>query len=511
MSPISARSVRLAICAALVFVAGCSVSTKAKATPTVAPTASFAAAACPFTLGSGLTNGQNVRCGYLSVPEDWEHSTGKTIKLAVADFLGPDASAHQNPIIYLNGGPGGALLSTLANQLSSQLVPEIFGDHDVVMFDQRGVGYSQPSLACPEAFSEQIAVLDENLSVQQSDQQFNQALTQCYNRLAGQGIDLNAYSTYEDAADVHALIAGLGYQKAELYGVSYGTRLAQEVMRAFPQGIESVVLDSTVPPSLSIIADPLASMGHDFGVLFQGCAASATCNAKYPDLAATFYSLYATLQATPLTVQLTDPNTNKSYQAIFNGDALVGLLFQSLYVTSFIPTLPQMIAQIKSGDTSLLVKYEDIFYFDTSVSDGMYQAVSCGEDAPYTTDQTITQDAQALDSTIRPDEVQSADDQLAECANWHIAPVDQIQKQPVTSAIPTLILEGEYDPITPLADGQLVAQTLSHSKVLLFPGTGHGVFLTALCPIQIVQAFWSNPQQWPDTSCINSIGEPSWT
>ncbi len=508
MSRTLARVARIAVCLVLILLAGCSSGKSPSAASAFKPV--FSAAPCPFTPGAGLTVGTNLKCGFVTVQEDRVHPTGKTVKLAVAVFLGSDAAAHSDPIVYLNGGPGGALLSTFAPLMTASLVPAIFGDHDVVFFDQRGVGYSQPSLQCSETVALQFAQLDENLTITQSVQQQNQALTQCYNRLVGQGIDLNGYSTYEDAADVHDLISALHYTRADLYGVSYGTRLALEVMRDFPQGIRSVVLDSTYPPQVDLFTSVPFSMARSFNVLFAGCASSPTCNANHPNLASRFYVLVQQLNATPITVQGQDSDTNKTYAVLINGDALVQFLFEGLYVTSLIPQLPAMIDQVSQGQTQILTQLVNDFAFDTSVSSGMYTAVECADDSPYATDQSIAQAAQALDPSIRTDQVIALDGQLAECPSWHLTPSAPVEKSAVTSAIPTLILEGEYDPITPPAYGDLTAKTLSSSYTVLFPGTGHGVFLFAgECSVSVVQQFWTTPTTRPDTSCLSSVGEPN--
>jgi pimeloyl-ACP methyl ester carboxylesterase len=208
----------------------------------------FDQAACPFKLPLDVVEGKQVRCGYLTVLEDRASSSGKTIRLAVAIFKAPRTPAAPDPVIYLYGGPGGALLSGLGPALSGSFRAALAPDRDLILLDQRGTGYSQPSLTCPEVTKLDEQYADQQISRSEQVTLQVQAMRQCHDRLVKQGINLNAYTTIADATDVHDLIQALGYKQVNLYGVSYGTRLALTVMRLFPASIRSVVLDSTVPP-----------------------------------------------------------------------------------------------------------------------------------------------------------------------------------------------------------------------------------------------------------------------
>jgi pimeloyl-ACP methyl ester carboxylesterase len=97
---------------------------------------------------------------------------------------------------------------------------------------------------------------------------------------------------------------------------------------------------------------------------------------------------------------------------------------------------------------------------------------------------------------------------LQTCQGWHVRPVPPAQRRPVTSAIPTLILSGQYDPITPPADSLRATRTLRHSHRFVFPGTGHGVYLTHSCPNRIVMAFEDDPAHQPDARCIAAMTGP---
>jgi pimeloyl-ACP methyl ester carboxylesterase len=412
------------------------------------------------------------------VPEDRSQPKSHPIRLAVAIFKTPNPHPAPDPVLVLGGGPGGPQLATTGPNINARNLTIFAPNRDLILLDQRGVGYSQPPLNC-------------------------QGKELC----AGEGINLNAYTTLENAADVHDLVRALGYTQVNLRGLSYGTRLALTVMRLYPADIRSVELISVYPPQVNGYADRAAEMQHAFNVLFQGCAANAHCNAAYPHLPMVFYHLVHDLNTQPITFQ-----TPQHVPVQFRGDDLMNWLFQALYDTELIPLLPAVLFHMRNHDYTLLSRiYGTAVAANETVSLGLFYSVECGEDMAYTTPQALTASVQVLAPELRPGMLASLLGDYRGCQFWNVKPVPAVQKEPVTSSIPTLIMEGEYDPITPPANGMLTAQTLSRSFFFLFPGVSHGVRTTNLCPREIGQAFLDHPTVKPDASCISSMPEPAFT
>jgi pimeloyl-ACP methyl ester carboxylesterase len=469
----------------------------------------FEATPCHFKLGKGIVAGRDVRCGYVVVPENRAVSNGRTVRLAVAIFKSPSPHPAPDPFLFLQGGPGGALVSDFGSAVTAKnRTTDYPANRDVIMLDQRGTGLSLPSLACKETTAVDYRLLDQNVSRQRQADLWVQAAQQCHARLVASGIDLNAYTTQADADDVADVRTALGYPSLNLYAVSYGTRLALTEMRTHPQGIRSVILDSVEPPGVNAISGPLSSGPRAFGVLFSGCAADAACNAAFPDLQQTFYRVVQNLNASPVTIRTPDPS-GKTYTVLFNGDGMSNLLFSALYATPFIPALPAMIALADHGNYNIPSIIDGILQLDdASLNMGVYLSVQCGEDAPFTTVQQVTAAANVLNPAIRPGFLSNQLSVLRACQTWHVQPVPAAQRQPVSSAIPTLILSGQYDPITPPAASLAASRTLSHSYRFVFPGTGHGVYQTNKCPNSIVVAFEDAPTRRPDASCIATMTGP---
>lgn len=474
------------------------------ASAATASSAAFHNAVCPFKVGTGIKEGQGVRCGFLTVPEDYNSPQGPKVQLAVAIFKASSPPASSVPLVYLQGGPGGGLLSDLGSFITAENLSLISQGHDLILLDQRGTGYSKPSLACKELNDLQYSTLDKNLSRSQSVTVYVQAARACHDRLQKSGINLNAYTTIANATDVHNLIHALNYPQVDLYGASYGTRLELTIMRLFPSDIRSVVLDSTVPTQQILDTSVPGDTQRVFNVFFQGCAKDVRCNSQYPQLQNVFYKLVNDLNAKPITFQ--DP---KYGPVLLNGDSFASWLFSAFYVTSLIPSLPQIIMRTSIGDYTPLTQVYTLIVLNESVSWGMYYSVQCGEDLSFVKPQDLTRAAQAARSEIRPEVLESIQADYDVCLFWGQKAVPSIQKQPVKSSLPTLVLAGEYDPITPPANGKEVAQDLSHSYFFQFPGTGHGVHYTDTCPDSIIVAFLKQPSVEPDASCIASMSEPT--
>ncbi|MFW5691074.1 MAG: alpha/beta fold hydrolase [Chloroflexota bacterium] len=283
-------------------------------------------AACPFPLPPGEVEGQTITCGYFTVPQDRAEPAGPTVRLAYA-VLSATGPALPDPIVYLEGGPGGSALTGLDLWVNSALRVT----RDIVLFDQRGAGYSQPRLICTEY---------NTLSEDASDEDFIAAMTACRDRFISMGVDLSDFNSANSAQDTADLATALGYNTYNLYGISYGTRLALTVMRDRPAGLRSVVLDSTYPPLVDAYEEQSRNSYRALEQLFNDCAADPACASAYPDLRARFYALVDRLNFEPAT----DPEEFPVF-----GDDIIGLMVEALYNTPLLPYLPLLIDELDRG------------------------------------------------------------------------------------------------------------------------------------------------------------------
>lgn len=463
----------------------------------------FEPASCMVDLPTGIEN-ENVECGYLVVPELHNQPQGRTIRLAVIILKSRSTNPRPDPLVMLQGGPGGSTIETYTKRLlnSSRLLTT---NRDIILFDQRGTLYSQPALTCPEILDLTIQTLNQDLSTEESLRLYEKVTLDCRERLLADGINLSAYNSFENAADVADLQAALNYPQINLYGVSYGSLLALHVMRFYPEGIRSVILDGVVPPQINFILEAPRTKDQAFTKLFEACIHDTSCNQNYPELEQVFFELVEQLNKIPARLTLVDSESGQEYPAILNGEGLINVLFQMLYVTEVIPAIPTTIYNIRAGKYDFLQRFLGWMVFDRSMSYGMYYSLLCAEDADFDPEQVV------LDE-IRPElakyEKENAASFLKVCQGWKVNQLGTTADEPVSSDIPTLVLSGAFDPITPPNFANAAAITLSHSYSYVFPNTGHGAALTGECPDQIILEFLENPQKKPNSTCVSKLKPP---
>jgi pimeloyl-ACP methyl ester carboxylesterase len=472
------------------------------AAPPMQRTDAFEPGECTFDLPPG----QEVECGTLTVPARHAEPAGPAIKLAVAIVKSTGANPAPEPLVMLQGGPGGSTIDTYSQLLFLPEGQRMLRERDVVLFDQRGTLYSQPALTCkPEEQRLIERTIEQDLSDEESERLSQEALLACRERLLQAGDDLSAFDSLENAADVEALRVALGYDQIDLYGVSYGSLLALHVMREHPQGVRSVIIDAVVPTQTNFIAEVPRSQERAFGELFRACAEDPACNAAFPNLEQRTFALADRLDETPARVPVTDPESGKTYQMVMDGDTFLGFVFQLLYASNILPGIPLMIERTEAGDYTFLSGVAPLFIFDRTLAQGMYYSVICAEDADFTPGEVDL-------SEVRPRFAEGAERDLRSfeelCVKWDVELLPDTVDAPVTSEIPTLVLNGRFDPITPPIFGQAAAETLANSYVFIFGNTGHGAMLADPCPTGIAIEFLDNPRQRPDDRCIAANPTP---
>jgi pimeloyl-ACP methyl ester carboxylesterase len=467
-------------------------------TATAAYQPTFESAECAFSVPAGY----NAECGYLIVPENRARPGSTLIKLHVAVFRSRSEDPANDPVVHLAGGPGSSSLS-VAGYILGQGMDAILERRDLILFDQRGTGYSQPRLDCPEREALTPTLLEGNLSSQNEADAIVEALRDCHERLSSEGVDLSAYNSAASAADINDLREVLGYAQLNLYGVSYGTRLGLTLMRDHPEAVRGAVLDSAYPPQVNLYTSLAPNAERAFNQLFAGCAADPACRSSYPELRAEFYNLVDALNANPGEVSLTANGVAHSIQV--DGDLLIDVLFVGLYTPQVTAWMPRMIFDLQQGETGILQERLRL-YFDQPPALGMQMAVQCNEEIPFSLVEESFVLAEGVEPQIAAFFPKSVQPLFAACEEWRSEPLEAIENQPVVSDVPALILAGEYDPITPPKWGRMTAETLSNAYFYEYPGNGHWVTRSSSCARQMAFQFWEQPAEAPDSGCMQEGG-----
>lgn len=459
---------------------------------------------CPIDLPPDV----EIQCGSVRVPE--HHAAlhaGKNldmIRLAVAVLPAVESEPPSGalPLVMEAGGPGMSTLTAFLPDLltNPDLLPLRVG-REIVLVEQRGTRYSEPFLACDSLYD--VLLRQENSetgSSEMMDPNPIDLLISCRNHWVAQGVDLSAYNSLQNAADIVTVLEALGYEHFDLYGVSYGAMLAQHIMRDYPDRLRVVILDSPVPLAINFIPDVPRNMDRSLRLLFARCEADSNCRQWFPDLETTLLELVERLDArSDTSFELTDPATGSTLCLPLSGTTLARQVFEMMYVTDLLPALPAAMMDMAQGNYDLLADFAAQLLFDPTDAVGMQMSVLCSEDADYSwsdIDQTgvYPQLVRATLSDIR-----------AGCAEWDVPALDDMVDEPVRSDIPTLLLSGEYDPITPPLYAGAIAATLSHATHVNFPAVGHGVLQGGPCPVAVMRAFLDDPSRPPDAVCRNEM------
>jgi pimeloyl-ACP methyl ester carboxylesterase len=439
-------------------------------------------------------DGPSFECGTLITLEDYDNPGGQTVRLPIIVIHSRYPNPSKEVLLFTEGGPGFSSLDSVRWLASTGF----WEDRDVVILEQRGNKYAQPSLIC-----------DFSVWWEEGPEQ-----TPCLDSLLQQGITLEHYTSASIAEDINALKQILDYDTWILFGTSYSTRPMQLVMERYPGKIRSVVLHSVSPiTDTRYRHDPEHSV-RAIQIMLDDCAADPACAEAFPDLERKFYDLVRKLNAEPVIFEMTLPHSDVAFPYEVNGSRLIGFLDDSAFYRPAHPPfetayLPLLIDKVSQGNAELLypwAKNDVSTWGDEAFAWGLYFAINCQEDVSSVTSAMV--DAQ-IAAYPELDGYYRHRDELAVCAAWGLEADSSLPSTPIVSDIPVLVLAGRYDPITPPEWSRTAITNLSNSTFIEFPASGHSVITDNPCAQQIISAFLAHPDQALDLSCMDEAAQPN--
>jgi pimeloyl-ACP methyl ester carboxylesterase len=430
------------------------------------------------------------RCGVLKVPEDRTRPGGASIELSVAVVPALNRRAAAPPLFLLAGGPGQGATQMYVSLASA--FARANRNHAIVLVDQRGTGKSAP-LTCDYPEDWQLTSPDEGLPA------LRQATRAC---LAKYGDRVRFYTSSAAVADLSAVRAALKFGTIDLYGVSYGTRVAELYMRRYPATVHAVILDGVTYPEQAIGPETPLDGERALELIVKRCGDSPDCAAAYPDLPRELAGLRRQFGPQKSMLVMDDPNSALPLTVGFSRSMLSASLRFLSYSSAQASLLPTLIHRAAEGALAPLAAQTIMTarQVGDQLAIGMQNSVICTEDAPFFG--TVQVDPAAISRTYQgPDQV----DGFAEvCKLWPRGPVDSDLHSPLTSDIPTLLLSGEADPVTPPADAERAARGLSNHRHLILSGEGHGQVATGCVPKLIAQFLDSAAPKLLDAACLDA-------
>ena len=420
------------------------------------------------------------RCGTLAVPLDPAAPDGPKIEIFVARIASLSSEPRPDPLVLIAGGPGQSTVEMFLQVRSA--FEAVRRDRDLILVDQRGTGRSAEGFAC---------ATPEDLSLDTAEgSELERVIDACLAQLEH---DARFYTTSVAVQDLDRVRAALGVEQWNVYGVSYGTRVAQHYLRRFPQHTRAVILDGVVPPTLALGPDVAREAQRALEQIFARCAADTRCAAKFADLPGTFAELLARLDAAAAdSAAARPPLTALELRALVR--------FMS-YNVATVALLPVLITEAHAGNYTPLAGQASTLLRDLpeSLAFPMSSSVTCTEDFPY-----VNADAGAgLEATYLGTAI--VEGLALICGRWPVGSIDDDFRTLVAADTPVLLLSGEFDPITPPAYAERVRDGgLRNAVHVIGRGQGHGLIAVGCVP-RIARAFLeSPPPQALDASCLEA-------
>jgi len=438
---------------------------------------------------------RKVQCAWLDVPENHARATGKTIPIFVVRL---PARRHvkniEDPVVLLAGGPGQSAAEAFLF-VDSQW-PRLAKHRDLYLIDQRGTGRSNP-MNCEAVFSE--------LNFDPHDPDYarlQRATIQCLQQLEA---DPAQYTTVNWVQDLERVRAALGVERWNVYGVSYGTRVATHYMRQHAGSIRSVVLDSPVYPEHVIGSEIAYRSDQAFYALLQACENDRLCSERMPDTTTVISRFIEALRHKPIHAAVEDFSTGHTEQSALTHSQVLGLIRLYLYTPETAALLPVLLYEaavdgkypaLARAAQSVSELADELLYF------GAHNAVLCSEEYPRFGDIPNAIQAQNSNTYLGDEFLRSLD---VMCEVWPHGDIPENFHHALHADLPTLMLTGENDPITPPAYAERLKKNLPRATHFVLPGRGHSV-AGHPCAARLISDFITEPDSAKlDSACLSRM------
>ncbi len=434
--------------------------------------------------GQQLFGAANLQCARLTVPLDYTQPQGKTITIGVLRIKATDPSQRIGSLLMNPGGPGGSGMEAAAGMSQTWASSALSARFDLVGFDPRGIGASQPAVRCltgPQTDAQRASDLDDDSSPQgvaKYDAQQRTYAGDCVTNTPDGKAMLANVGTVDAAKDLDILRSVLGDKQLTYLGYSYGTLLGTTYAEQFPKNVRAMILDGAVDPTEDPVAQ-LVGQGKGFQNAFNQfaiwCAQQPSCSVGTDPSNATqvFRSLVNPLLSSP--VQVGDG------RQLWYDDATTGVI-QALYSETLWNDLNAGLQQLKQGNGLILMELAD--NYNGRNNNGSYSneqdaftAVRCVDGPPVTDPTTLLAEAQQYRAAAPfLDDGRPAVAEQDACSYWPVPPTDQPHLPNVPGLAPTLVISTTNDPATPYQSGVNLANAL-HAGLLTYESTQHTAFL----------------------------------
>ncbi len=432
-------------------------------------------------------------CGELLVNENPDDPQSKKIELNILRLPAISPAPEKDPVFLIQGGPGGSSVE-MAKQIHAVFY-DVRKNRDLIFVDQRGTGKSNP-LKCKKP--------PEDLQQWKESQQREWMDTEIQ-RCADEFRTASAfYTTPYAVQDLNFVRNVLGYEKINLWGGSYGSRVVMQYARQYPQHLRTMVLDGVAPVDIALPDYFARDAMQSLNKINDQCIQNSTCFSLYGNMLEKITTLLQRFKQAEagqktITIQYRDPQHNHEKSWVANSREFSMLIFSALYSRDLSALLPQIISDAEKGQYQALVSLSVLAnksFANLKISDAMRYSVVCNEDRFISEKNKNTQEFLGYNFVDEMDRV---------CSVWPKTSLPDDYYQPLKTDVPGLLLSGGFDPVTPVSWAERVNQNLTNSLSLLAPG-GHHIVSTEGCVPQLIAQFYERASTANiKTDCIRDI------
>jgi pimeloyl-ACP methyl ester carboxylesterase len=440
---------------------------------------------CRINAGPG-TSSMKARCGTLLRPLDPSGAVPGEIELRIAVVPALNLTPEPDPLVPIAGGPGQSSVQFYAGY--SWAFEDVRRNRDILLIVQRGTGESA-TMDCE--FDDSVA--DGEYSIEQTIEYTERCLAEL-------PYDPRFFTTSVAVTDIEAVREALGYPSLNLYGISYGTRVAQHFARRYPDSTRTVVIDGVVPPQLSLGPEIATESQKAIDKILARCVAEESCHERFPDLRESFARVVADLRAVGVEITVPHPSTGRPEKVLFGIGEFSAAVRLLAYHPHSMALIPLLIDEAGKGNlVPLGSQYMmTMIAMMDALSLGMHNAVMCAEDVPFYDPSTIDYDGLEA-SYMGTLQLEALD---AICSVWPAGPIDENFKAPLATNLPVLLLSGDADPITPPRYADMAMIDLENATHLIGKDQGHGQVSVGCNPRLVADFIDSADPAGLDASCL---------
>jgi pimeloyl-ACP methyl ester carboxylesterase len=440
---------------------------------------------CRINAGPGSSS-IKARCGTMSRPLDPSGGVPGEIELRVAVVPALNLTPELDPLVPIAGGPGQGSVQFYAAY--SWAFEDVRRNRDILLIDQRGTGES--------------ATMDCEFDDDLIEGEYSTELTIEYTQLCLEQLPYDArfFTTSVAVTDMEAVRQALGYPALNLYGISYGTRVAQHFARRYPDSTRTVIIDGVVPPQLSLGPEIATESQKAVDSILARCAEDTACNERFPDVTGDFKRIVAALREAPVSIYVPQPSTGRPEEISFGEGELAGAIRLLAYHPNSIALMPLLISEAGKGNYVPLGSQfmMTMIAMMDALSIGMHNSVMCAEDVPFYDAANIDYEGVAASymGTFQLEALKAI------CSVWPAGPIDDDFKAPLATDLPVLLLSGDVDPITPPRYADLAAVDLENATHLIGKQQGHGQISVGCMPRLVADFIASADPDGLDATCL---------